>query len=105
MKFKTKSQLPYVEKGGILDDCGPSSVSALVAWASAYEVDPSAGDGIAMKAKITGQKDRDGVSDNGSSLAQLIKVANGFGAKARWARCSSNIWSSTCPLRKTRLPP
>lgn len=94
MKFKVKSQLPYVEKGGILDDCGPSSVSALVAWASAYEVDPSAGDGIAMKAKITGQKDRDGVSDNGSSLAQLIKVANGFGAKARWAKSWDDVVAS-----------
>ena len=94
MKFKVKSQLDYVEKGGILDDCGPSSVSALVAWASAYEVDPSAGDGIAMKAKITGQKDRDGVSDNGSSLAQLIKVANGFGAKARWAKSWEDVVAS-----------
>jgi hypothetical protein len=94
VKFKTKSQLPYVEKGGILDDCGPSSVSALVAWSSAYEVDPSAGDGIAMKAKITGQKDVNGVSDNGSSLAQLIKVANGFGAKARWAKSWEDVVAS-----------
>jgi hypothetical protein len=94
VKFKVKSQLDHIEKGGILDDCGPSSVSALVAWASAYEVDPSAGDGIAMKAKITGQKDRDGVSDNGSSLAQLIKVANGFGAKARWAKSWDDVVAS-----------
>ena len=49
MKLRVKSQLDHIEKGGILDDCGPSSVSALVAWASAYEVDPSAGDGIEMK--------------------------------------------------------
>ena len=91
MKFRVKSQLDHIEKGGILDDCGPSSVAALVAWASAYELDPTAGDGIAMKAKITGQKDRDGVSDNGSSLAQLIKVANGFGAKARWAKSWDDV--------------
>jgi hypothetical protein len=91
MKLKVKSQLDHIEKGGILDDCGPSSVAMLVAWASAYEIDPSAGDGIAMKAKITGQKDRDGVSDNGSSLAQLIKVSNGFGAKARWAKSWDDV--------------
>ena len=91
MKLKVKSQLDHIEKGGILDDCGPSSVSALVAWASAYELDPSAADGIAMKKKITGQKDVDGISDNGSSLAQLIKVANGFGAKARWARSWEDV--------------
>jgi hypothetical protein len=91
MKLRVKSQLDHIEKGGILDDCGPSSVSALVAWASAYEVDPSAGDGIEMKKKITGQKDRDGISDNGSNLAQLIKVANGFGAKARWAKSWEDV--------------
>ncbi len=91
MKLKVKSQLDHIEKGGILDDCGPSSVSALVAWASAYELDPSAADGIAMKKKITGQKDVDGISDNGSSLAQLIKVANGFGAKARWAKSWEDV--------------
>jgi hypothetical protein len=94
MKLRVKSQLDHIEKGGILDDCGPSSVSALVAWASAYEVDPSAGDGIEMKKKITGQKDRDGISDNGSNLAQLIKVANGFGAKARWAKSWDDVVSS-----------
>jgi hypothetical protein len=91
VKLKVKSQLDHIEKGGILDDCGPSSVSALVAWASAYELDPSAADGIAMKKKITGQKDVDGISDNGSSLAQLIKVANGFGAKARWAKSWEDV--------------
>ena len=94
MKLRVKSQLDHIEKGGILDDCGPSSVSALVAWASAYEVDPSAADGIAMKKKITGQKDVDGISDNGSSLAQLIKVANGFGAKARWAKSWEDVVSA-----------
>jgi hypothetical protein len=94
VKFRVKSQLDHIEKGGILDDCGPSSVAALVAWASAYEVDPSAADGIAMKKKITGQKDLDGVSDNGSSLAQLIKVANGFGAKARWAKSWDDVVAS-----------
>lgn len=94
MKFRVKSQLDHVEKGGILDDCGPSSVSALVAWASAYQVDPSAADGIAMKKKITGQKDIDGKSDNGSSLAQLIQVARGFGAKARWAKSWEDVVES-----------
>jgi hypothetical protein len=91
MKLRVKSQLDHIEKGGILDDCGPSTVSALVAWASAYTVNPSAGDGIAMKARITGQIDRDGVSDNGSNLKQLIEVARGFGAKARWAKSWDDV--------------
>jgi hypothetical protein len=94
VKFRVKSQLDHIEKGGILDDCGPSSVAALVAWASAYAIDPTAGDGIEMKKKITGQKDIDGKSDNGSSLAQLIQVARGFGAKARWAKSWADVVES-----------
>jgi hypothetical protein len=94
VKFRVKSQLDHIEKGGILDDCGPSSVAMLVAWASAYQIDPTAGDGIEMKKKITGQKDIDGKSDNGSSLAQLIQVARGFGAKARWAKSWEDVVAS-----------
>lgn len=94
MRLRVKSQLDHIEKGGILDDCGPSSVSALVAWASGYTVDPTAADGITMKARITGQIDRDGVSDNGSNLSQLMEVARGFGAKARWAKSWDDVVAS-----------
>jgi len=83
-----------MEKGGILDDCGPSSVAAMVSWASGYEKDFSAGDGIEWKKKVTGQKDIDGKSDNGSSLAQLIQVANAMGAKARWAKSWDDVVAS-----------
>ena len=34
MKYKVKSQLDHEEKGGILDDCGPSSMAAAVSWVS-----------------------------------------------------------------------
>lgn len=94
MKLRVKSQLDHIEKSGILDDCGPSTVAALVAWASAYTVDPSAADGITMKARITGQIDRDGVSDNGSNLKQMIEVARAFGAKARWAKSWDDVVAS-----------
>jgi hypothetical protein len=95
MKFRTKSQLDHIEKGGILDDCGPSSVAALVSWAAGYEeLDISAGDAIKKKALVTGQVDRDGVSDNGSSLAQLIQVANAFGAQARYAKSWQDVVDS-----------
>jgi hypothetical protein len=95
MKFRTKSQLDHIEKGGILDDCGPSSVAALVSWAAGYdELDISAGDAIKKKALVTGQVDRNGVSDNGSSLAQLIKVANAFGARARYAKSWEDVVDS-----------
>jgi len=91
MKFKVKSQLDHVEKGGILDDCGPSSTAAAVAWASKYVVDPSAGDGIKAKAKATGFVEKEGVSDNGSSLGDLIKTAKELGAKARYAKSWDDV--------------
>jgi hypothetical protein len=91
MKFKVKSQLDHVEKGGILDDCGPSSTAAAVAWASKYVVDPSAGDGIKAKAKATGFVEKEGVSDNGSSLGDLIKTARELGAKARYAKSWDDV--------------
>ena len=87
MKFRVKSQLDHEEKGGILDDCGPSSMAAAVSWVFQYAPgkDFSAGDGIKAKEKATGHIDKQGVSDNGSSLGDLIKAARVLGAEARWA--------------------
>ncbi len=92
MKYKIKSQLysdaEAQRKGDaqVLDDCGPSSAAAAVAWASKYRIDPSASDGVAAKAKATGRAEKQGVSDNGSSLSDLIKTARVLGADARWAK-------------------
>jgi hypothetical protein len=91
-RYQVKSQLysdsEAQRKGAaqVLDDCGPSSISAAVAWATQYEINPSAADGVAAKAKATGRKEQQGVSDNGSSLADLIKTARVLGADARWAK-------------------
>lgn len=91
-RYQVKSQL-YTDdeaqrKGTaqILDDCGPSAISAAVAWATQYQINPSAADGVAAKARATGRKEQQGVSDNGSSLADLIKTARVLGADARWAK-------------------
>ena len=92
MKMQIKSQLysdAEAQKKGaeqILDDCGPSSMSAAVAWATGYALNPSAADGVAAKAKATGRVERQGVSDNGSNLADLIKTVRALGANARWAK-------------------
>ena len=96
MKYKVKSQLDHEEKGGILDDCGPSSVAAAVSWAFKYAPgkDFSAGDGIAAKAKATGFVEKQGVSDNGSTLADLIKTAKVLGADARWAKDWNDVINS-----------
>jgi hypothetical protein len=92
--FKVKSQLDHEEKGGILDDCGPSSVAAAVSWAFKYTKDFSAADGIAAKEKATGHKDKQGVSDNGSSLGDLIKSARVLGAEARFAKSWDDVVKS-----------
>ena len=89
MRYKVKSQLysdQEAMKQGILDDCGPSSVAAAVSWAAGYLADFSAPDGVAAKAKATGRVEKQGVSDNGSSLDELIKTARVLGAEARFAK-------------------
>lgn len=96
MKYKVKSQLDHEEKGGILDDCGPSSMAAAVSWVFGYAPgkDFSAADGIAAKTKATGKIDKQGVSDNGSTLADLIKTAKVLGAEARWATSWEDVIES-----------
>jgi len=87
MKYKVKSQIGTDAESlkGILDDCGPSAIAAAAAWASAYLLDPTATDGVKAKEKATGRKEKQGVSDNGSSLGDLIKTAKVLGANARYA--------------------
>lgn len=96
VQFKVKSQLDHEEKGGILDDCGPSSIAACVAWVFKYAPgkDFSAADGIKAKFEATGQVDKQGVSDNGSTLGQLILTARKLGAKARWAKDWNDVVNS-----------
>jgi hypothetical protein len=92
VKYRVKSQL-YSDaeaqlKGAkqILDDCTWSSCAAAVSWASGYEVDYSAADGVAAMKKVTGRKDVQGKSDNGGSLAEAVKVIAHLGGKARYAK-------------------
>jgi hypothetical protein len=98
MKFRVKSQLESdaEAKKGILDDCGPSSMAACVSWVFKYTPgkDFSAADGVAAKAKATGKVEKQGVSDNGSSLGDLIKTARVLGAEARWAKDWNDVINS-----------
>lgn len=92
MKYKIKSQLyadaEAQQKGTkqILDDCTWSSCAAAVSWASGYEVDYSAAEGVAAFEKATGRKDKQGVSDAGGSLAEAVKTIAVLGGKARYAK-------------------
>jgi hypothetical protein len=92
VKYRVKSQL-YADaeaqlKGTaqVLDDCTWSSCAAAVSWASGYEVDYSAAQGVAAFEKATGRKDKQGVSDAGGSLAEAVKVIAELGGKARYVK-------------------
>jgi hypothetical protein len=93
VKYKVKSQIGTDAESlkGILDDCGPSSMAAAVAWASGYLLDPTATEGVKAKEKATGRKEKQGVSDNGSSLSDLIKTAKVLGANARYAESWEDV--------------
>ena len=92
MKYKVKSQL-YSDaeaqlKGSkqILDDCTWSSCAAAVSWASGYTVEYSAADGVAAQKAALKRVDKQGVSDNGGSLPEAVKVIAHLGGKARYAK-------------------
>ena len=92
MKYKIKSQLysdaEAQQKGAkqILDDCTWSSCAAAVSWASGYTVDYSAADGVAAQKAALKRVDKQGVSDNGGSLPEAVKVIAHLGGKARYAK-------------------
>jgi len=88
MKMRIKSQLysdaeAQKKVGAILDDCGPSSAAAAVAYVNGYSPDLKASDGVAAKERATGFKEKQGVSDNGSSLGELMKTVRELGGRAR----------------------
>jgi hypothetical protein len=69
-------------QNGILDDCGPASAACAASWVTGREI--SAKEGIVAKAAATGREDIQGVSDNGSSLWDLLKAVKVLGANARF---------------------
>jgi hypothetical protein len=92
VKYRVKSQL-YADaeaqlkgKAQVLDDCTWSSCAAAVSWASGYEVDFTAAQGVAAFERATGRKDKQGISDAGGSLAEAVKVIAQLGGHARYAK-------------------
>lgn len=86
-RLKIRSQIGVDEEArtkGILDDCGPSSAACAASYVLGKEI--SAAEGIAAKAKATGFTERQGVSDNGSSLAELAKTVRVLGAQAKYPK-------------------
>jgi len=84
-RLKIRSQLEVDEearKGLVWDDCGPSSAACAASWVLGLEI--SAKQGIAAKATATGFTEKQGVSDNGSSLSELAKTVKVLGAHGRY---------------------
>ena len=84
-RLKIRSQLEVDEearKGLVWDDCGPSSAACAASWV--LGVDISAKQGITAKATATGFTEKQGVSDNGSSLSELAKTVKVLGAHGRY---------------------
>jgi len=89
MKLRVKSQLPHIEKGQILDDCGPSSAAAAASWAHRYEKDFTALDGIKAAADA-GRDDKDGRAD-GTNFPDLAKAVKRMGCEAGYPADWSNV--------------
>lgn len=84
-KLEIRSQLAVdreARRMGVWDDCGPSSAAAAASWVLGKTI--TAREGIAAKERATGKADVQGVSDNGSSLPQLLKTVKVLGADGRY---------------------
>lgn len=77
--LKVFSQLPFAEKGGRLDDCGPSALAAAIFYASKGTVNPGVKAVIDATAKA-GRVDKNGTSE-GTTFAQITKAAALLGAQ------------------------
>lgn len=89
MKLQVKSQLPHIEKGLILDDCGPSSAAAAASWVHEYKKDFTALDGIKAAAKA-GRVDKDGRAD-GTNFPDLVKALKHLECEAGYPADWSNV--------------
>jgi hypothetical protein len=73
MGLKVFSQLDYAEKGGLIDDCGPSSLAMAVYHSSRGAQNPGV-DGCILAAAKAGRKDTNGKSE-GTTFAQIVAAA------------------------------
>jgi len=71
--LKVFSQLPYAEKNGLIDDCGPSALAAGIYYSSNGAQNPGVDGAISAAAKA-GRKDTNGKSE-GTTFVQIVKAA------------------------------
>lgn len=77
--LKVFSQLPFAEKGGRLDDCGPAGLAAAIFHSSNGTVNPGVKAVINAAAKA-GRVDKNGTSE-GTTFVQITKAAALLGAQ------------------------
>ena len=72
MPLQVRSQLPYAEKGGVIDDCGPASLAIAIDYVNKYTTTTTVERAIEA-AKKAGRVDVKG-EGNGTTFAQLKKA-------------------------------
>lgn len=87
MKLRIVTQLDAVERGGIYDDCAPSTLMAAANFLTGSTY--TSKDGVAFLAKV-GRKDVEGKPDP-TTLAQLVKAAPLVGLKPRYPKSWDEI--------------
>jgi hypothetical protein len=73
MGLKVFSQLDYAEKGGLIDDCGPSALAAAIYHSSNGAQNPGV-DGCILAAAKAGRRDTNGKSE-GTTFVQIVAAA------------------------------
>jgi hypothetical protein len=109
MPTQVRSQLPYAEKGGWIDDCGPASLACALDYLNKYATKTTVGQAIEAATKA-GRKDVDG-QGNGTTFAQLKKAckfldatvkatspARFSGVKVALEKGGALIVAATCPF-------
>jgi hypothetical protein len=71
--LKVFSQLDYAEKGGLIDDCGPSALAAAIYHSSNGAQNPGV-DGCILAAAKAGRRDTNGKSE-GTTFVQIVAAA------------------------------
>jgi hypothetical protein len=88
--LKVFSQLPYAEKNGLIDDCGPSALAAGIYYSSNGAQNPGVDGAISAAAKA-GRKDTNGKSE-GTTFVQIVKAATFLKQLCRDPGDSVQIW-------------
>jgi len=104
--LKVFSQLPYAEKGGLIDDCGPSALAAAIYHSSKGAQNPGV-DGCIIAAAKAGRKDTNGKSE-GTTFAQITAAAKFVDASLvlapNWAKAVAAMKSGKAVCIAFRAP-